>query len=155
MKQNELRPPVGAKHKPKRVGRGDSSGHGKTSGRGTKGQKARGTVRRGFEGGQLPLIKRMPRKRGFTNIFRVEYEVVNLSQLKAFPEGAEVNPEALLGAGLVRKGAPVKILGEGGLDRRLVVKANKFSASAKQKIEAAGGVAEETPYVPANAKTAI
>lgn len=146
MLQNELRPPAGSRRKRKRVGRGNASGHGTYSGRGLKGQKARsgGGVRRGFEGGQLPLIRRMARKRGFTNIFRVEYAPVNLSALSKFPAGSEVTPDALLEAGVVKnRSRPVKILGDGALDVALTVRAHKFSASARSRIEAAGGVAEE------------
>ncbi len=146
MKQNELRSALGSRHKRKRVGRGDSSGHGTTSGRGTKGQKARagGGVHPHFEGGQTPLVQRLPRKRGFTNIFRTEYSVVNLERLDIFEEGAVVTPERLVAAGLVRSPKkPIKILGEGELSSPLLVRADKFSAAARRKIEAAGGKAEE------------
>ncbi len=146
MNQHELRPPRGARHHPKRVGRGNASGHGTYSGRGLKGQKSRsgGGVRVGFEGGQLPLIRRMGRKRGFTNIFRVEYEPVNLSRLSRFPAGSEVGPESLVSAGLVKNlRRPIKILGDGALKEPLTVRAHKFSASARRKIEAAGGKVEE------------
>jgi len=142
MKQNELRPPVGAKHKRKFVGRGNGSGHGSYSGRGCKGQKARsgGGVRLGFEGGQLPLIKRLPRKRGFTNIFKTKYNVVNVGKLTIFPSGTEVTPEELLRAGLISTtGNPTKILGVGDIQHPLLVSANKFSSSAEKKILAAGG----------------
>jgi large subunit ribosomal protein L15 len=142
MKQNELRPPVGAKHRRKRVGRGDSSGHGCYSGRGIKGQKARsgGGVRLGFEGGQLPLIKRLPSKRGFTNIFKVEYNIVNVGKLDIFSPGSAVTPEELFQARLIKpSGLPTKILGEGDIHHPLLVKANKFSATAEKKIIAAGG----------------
>jgi large subunit ribosomal protein L15 len=145
MKQNELRPPVGAKHKKKRIGRGDGSGHGTYSGRGCKGQKARsgGGVRLGFEGGQLPLIKRLPRKRGFTNVFKTEYNIVNVSKLNVFPPGTEVSPKELLQAGLISSPSqPTKILGEGDIKHPLLVKANKFSLSAEKKIVAAGGKVE-------------
>ena len=146
MKQNELRPPTGARHKRKRVGRGDGSGHGTYSGRGCKGQKARsgGGVRLGFEGGQLPLIQRLPRKRGFTNVFRIEYSVVNVGKLAVFPPGTEVAPKELLGAGLI--GAldrPTKILGQGEIRHPLVITADKFSSSAEKKILAAGGRIEQ------------
>ena len=146
MLQHELRPPVGSRRKRKRVGRGNASGHGTYSGRGLKGQKSRsgGGVRQGFEGGQLPLVQRMARKRGFTNIFRVEYVPVNLSRLSKFPAGSEVTPEALVQAGVVKNlRRPVKILGDGRLDVALTVRAHKFSALARERIEAAGGVAEE------------
>ena len=142
MEQSRLKPPVGAKHRRKRVGRGDGSGHGSYSGRGCKGQKSRagGGVRTGFEGGQLPLIRRLPRKRGFVNIFRTEYSVVNVGKLKVFTPDTEVAPQELLNAGLVKTlKQPVKILGNGEIDRPLVVKADKFSAAAEKKIVAAGG----------------
>ena len=145
MKHNELHTPVGSKHKRKRVGRGVGSGHGTYSCRGLKGQKSRsgGGVHPLFEGGQNPLVKRLPYKRGFTNIFRTEYAIVNLDRLNIFPEGAEVTPEEMVSAGIV-KGLkkPIKILGEGELEQRLVVKANKFSETARNKIEAVGGRAE-------------
>jgi len=142
MKQNELRPPEGAKHKRKLVGRGDGSGHGTYSGRGCKGQKARsgGGVRLGFEGGQLPLIQRLPRKRGFTNIFKTEYNIVNVGKLAIFPSGTEVTPEELLRARLINTpDHPTKILGAGDIRHPLLVKADKFSSSAEKKILAAGG----------------
>ena len=142
MKQNELSPPVGAKRKRKLVGRGDGSGHGTYSGRGCKGQKARsgGGMRPGFEGGQLPLIKRLPRKRGFTNIFKTEYNIVNVGNLAIFPPGTEVTPEELLRAGLINiPDHPTKILGAGDIRHPLLVKANKFSSAAEKKILAAGG----------------
>jgi len=142
MKQNEVRPPAGAKHKRKRMGRGDGSGHGTYSGRGCKGQKSRsgGGVRLGFEGGQLPLIKRLPRKRGFTNVFKTEYNIVNVGKLAIFPPGTEVTPEELLRAGLIRTpDHPTKILGAGDIQHPLLVRADKFSSSAEGKIIAAGG----------------
>jgi large subunit ribosomal protein L15 len=142
MKQNELSPPLGAKHKRKLVGRGDGSGHGTYSGRGCKGQKARsgGGVRLGFEGGQLPLIKRLPRKRGFTNVFKTKYNIVNVGKLAIFPPGTEVTSEELLRAGLIRTPAqPIKILGAGDIQHPLLVRADKFSSSAEKKIIAAGG----------------
>ena len=146
MRKHELRPSSGAHHARKRVGRGNASGHGTYSGRGLKGQKARagGGVRRGFEGGQLPLIRRMARKRGFTNRFRIEYEPVNLSRLSRFPAGSEVTPETLRSTGIVKdRHRPIKVLGDGNLRAALTVRVHKFSASARQKIEAAGGTAEE------------
>ena len=146
MKQNELSPAPGSKHKRKRVGRGDGSGHGTTSGRGNKGQKSRsgGGVSPRFEGGQNPLMKRLPRKRGFTNIFRIEYAAVNLDRLDVFGEDNEVTPEKLVAAGIVRSlGKPIKVLGNGEVKGRLTVKVNKFSQAARRKIEAAGGRAEE------------
>ena len=145
MQQHNLRPPAGAKHKRKRVGRGDGSGHGSYSGRGCKGQKSRagGGVRLGFEGGQLALIKRLPRKRGFVNIFKTEYSIVNVGDLKVFSPNAEITPKELLGVGLIKSFKyPIKILGDGDIDRPLVVKANKFSAVAEKKIVAAGGKVE-------------
>jgi large subunit ribosomal protein L15 len=146
VKQNELSPAPGSKKDRKRVGRGNSSGHGTYSGRGQKGQKARagGKMRPGFEGGQLPLIKRLPKKRGFYNMFRIEYSVVNLSMLNNFEAGSEVNIASLNSAGVVKNAdRPLKVLAGGDLDRALKIKANKFSAAAKAKIEAAGGTAEE------------
>lgn len=146
MRQNELAPPAGAKHKRKRVGRGLGSGHGRTATKGTKGQKARSgySLRRGFEGGQLPLIKSLPEKRGFTNIFRIEYATINVDRLNLFEEQSEVTPQRLVEEGLVKSlKKPIKILGDGKLKKPLIVKANKFTDSAKTKIEAAGGKAEE------------
>lgn len=146
MKQHELSPAPGAKKKRKRVGRGDGSGHGNYSGRGNKGQKSRSgaKIKLGFEGGQLPLIKRLPQKRGFVNPFRKEYEVINLNRLSVFEPGSEVTPERLVAAGLVKSlRRPVKILSQGDLSHPLVIKAHKFSAAAKVKIEAIGGRAEE------------
>jgi len=146
MKQNEVRGPGGAKHKRKRVGRGDGSGHGTYSGRGVKGQNSRsgGGVRLGFEGGQLPLIKRLPHRRGFTNIFRVQYNVVNVGKLAVFPPETEVTPRELLQAGLIGTvDRPTKILGHGDIRHALVVAASKFSSSAEQKIVAAGGTTKQ------------
>ncbi|MBI4267860.1 MAG: 50S ribosomal protein L15 [Chloroflexi bacterium] len=149
MRQDELHPVPGSRKNRKRVGRGDGSGHGSFSGKGCKGQKARAgfNVKPGFEGGQLPLIKRLPRKRGFVNIFRTEYSVVNTSQLNAFESGSEVTPETLFAAGLVKSlQSPVKILAEGDIKHPLVIKAHQFSASAKTKIEAAGGSVEKIAH---------
>ena len=146
MQQHELRPPAGAKRARRRVGRGDSSGYGSFAGRGMKGQKSRsgGGVRPGFEGGQLPLSKKLPFVRGFTNIFRVEYNVVNVSSLAAFDAHSDVNPAALGDAGIVRNASkPIKILGRGEIDVPLTVAAHKFSASARRKIQAAGGTVRE------------
>jgi large subunit ribosomal protein L15 len=142
MKLHELSPAKGSKHSKKRVGRGPGSGLGKTSGKGEKGQKSRSgaSTRVGFEGGQMPLIRRVP-KRGFTNIFKVEYAVVNLAQLADF-EG-DVTPEVLVERGLVRSGRKVKVLGDGEVGKPLRVTADKFSKSARAKIEAAGGSCEE------------
>jgi large subunit ribosomal protein L15 len=142
MKQNELKPPLGAKQNRKRIGRGDGSGHGTYSGRGCKGQKARsgGGVRLGFEGGQLPLIKRLPQKRGFTNIFKTEYNIVNVGKLAIFSPGTDVTPKELLQAGLISTpNRPTKILGQGDIRHPLLLSANKFSSSAEKKILAAGG----------------
>ncbi len=128
------------------MGRGNASGHGSYSGRGQKGQKARagGKVRPGFEGGQLPIIKRLPSQRGFTNIFKVEYSIVSLDQLSRFEPGTEVTPDQLRHAGLVKgKERPVKVLAGGELQHALTVRAHAFSAAARQKIEAVGGKAEE------------
>lgn len=144
--EEKLSPAPGSKKNRKRVGRGNGSGHGTYSGRGCKGQRARAgyKMRPGFEGGQLPLIKRLPRKRGFFNLFKTEYSVVNLDQLNIFEGGSEVTSEALLAAGVLKSlQYPVKILAQGDIDKPLVVRANKFSAAAKAKIEAAGGKAEE------------
>ncbi len=149
MRQDNLSPPAGSKRARKRVGRGNASGHGTYSGRGLKGQKARTgyKVRPGFEGGQLPLIKRLPQKRGFFNIFRTEYAIVNVDKLNVFESGSEITPEKLLAAGLVKSlRQPIKILADGEVSQPFVVKANKFSAAAKAKIEAAGGKAEEVEY---------
>ena len=145
MRLHELSPAKGSKHAKKRVGRGPGSGLGKTAGRGEKGQKSRSghSQRLGFEGGQMPLIRRVP-KRGFTNIFKTEYAVVNLSQLAELPsEMTDVTPETLAERGLVRSGKPVKVLGDGEIGKALKVTANKFSKSARAKIEAAGGSCEE------------
>ena len=141
MKLHELTPSEGSRFSRRRIGRGDSSGQGKTSGRGQKGQKARGKVRVGFEGGQMPLYRRIP-KRGFTNINRKEYAVVNLDGLNRFDDGAEVTPESIKEAGLVKKSSAVKVLGNGKLNKKLTVKASKFSATAVAAIEAAGGKTE-------------
>ncbi len=140
---HDLAPASGATHYRKRVGRGPGSGHGKTAGRGNKGQKSRSGYRhqRGFEGGQMPLHRRLP-KRGFTNIFRVEYDIVNIGDLDRFDAGTAVNPAALAELRLARRNRLVKILGDGELKKALTVSAHKFSASAKARIEAAGGSCE-------------
>ena len=139
---SDLVPNEGSKKGKKRVGRGTGSGHGKTSGRGTKGQKSRSGpgVRRGFEGGQLPIMKRMPYKRGFTNIFRAEWEVVNLGTLTEHGLSGEITPQALFERGLIRSlEYPVKILGAGDTTAKIAVSAHAFSESAKAAIEKAGG----------------
>lgn len=142
MKLNELKPAAGSRYKRLRKGRGLSSGHGFTSGRGTKGQKAHGKTRLGFEGGQMPLYRQIP-KRGFTNINRKEYAIVNLASLNKFDDGTEVTPQLLMESGLVKNlKSGIKILGSGKLEKKLTVKANKFSASAVSAIEAAGGKTE-------------
>jgi len=144
MKLHELQPSAGSRKGRKRLGRGHGSGWGKTSGKGHKGQNARsgGGTRLGFEGGQTPLFQRLP-KRGFTNINRKEYAVVNLETLNRFEEGTEVTPELLIETGVVSKAkSGIKILGNGSLDKKLTVKAHKFSASAKDAIENAGGQTE-------------
>lgn len=142
MKLHELSPATGSKHTKKRVGRGPGSGLGKTAGKGEKGARSRsGWSRRpGFEGGQMPLLRRVP-KRGFTNIWRTEYAVINVAQLAEL-EG-EITPEMLVDLGLVRSGRPVKVLGDGDIARALRVTAHKFSKSAREKIEAAGGTCQE------------
>lgn len=142
VKLHELSPAEGSKHSRKRVGRGPGSGLGKTAGKGEKGQKSRQgySSRPGFEGGQMPLVRRVP-KRGFNNIWRTEHAVINVGDL-ADLEG-DVTPEVLVRHGLVRSGKPVKVLGEGEIGKPLRVSANKFSKSAREKIEAAGGSCEE------------
>jgi large subunit ribosomal protein L15 len=141
----DLKPPKGAKHSKKRIGRGQGSGQGKTAGRGHKGAKSRSgfKFKRGFEGGQMPLHRRVP-KRGFHNPFRTDYDVINLDVLAArFPEGGLVTPEALREAGLLPGGGrPLKILGRGEVGKALTVRAHKFSGAAAEKITAAGGQAE-------------
>ena len=144
MNLHELSPAEGAAKKSKRVGRGHGSGWGKTAGKGHKGQKARsgGSIRPGFEGGQMPLQRRIP-KRGFNNIFAKNIIAVNVAALEVFEDGAEVTAEALTEKGIVKKACDgIKILGNGPLTKKLTVKVNAFSESAKQKIEAAGGKAE-------------
>ncbi len=143
-KLDDLKPAPGANRKRKRVGRGDGSGHGKTSCRGHKGQGARsgGGTRPGFEGGQMPLQRRIP-KRGFHNPFRTEMAVINLQQLESYASGSEVTPESLVERGWVSgKHKKIKILGDGSLTKALTVKAHGFSARAKEKIEACGGKTE-------------
>ncbi len=145
MELSNLKPKKGARHAKKRVGRGPGSGHGKTAGRGEKGQKSRSGFSRklGFEGGQMPLHRRIP-KRGFTNIFKKEYAVINLADLERFDNGATVDEAALRAAGLVKgQNDGVKVLGNGKLSKKLTVSATKFSATAKSAIEAAGGTVQE------------
>lgn len=143
MKLNELQPAEGSRFKRLRKGRGLSSGHGFTSGRGTKGQKAHGKTRLGFEGGQMPLYRQKP-KRGFTSMNHKDYALVSLTTLNTrFEDGAEVTPEALMVAGIVKnQKSGIKVLGNGQLTKKLTVKAHQFSASAKAAIEAAGGTTE-------------
>lgn len=143
MQQHDLQPAPGSKRNKRRIGRGNGSGQGTTAGKGTKGQKARGHVRRGFEGGQIPIQKRMPYKRGFTNRFRVEYEIVNVGRLEELELEGLVDQLALARAGVVDLHRPLKILGEGELTRPLQVRADKVSAGARAKIEAVGGTVEE------------
>ena len=143
IKLHDLKPAPGSKTKKTRVGRGEGS-KGKTAGRGTKGTKARYQVPANFEGGQMPLHMRLPKLRGFKNPFRVEYQVVNVAKLaELFPEGGEVGVDDLVAKGAVRDGQLVKVLGNGELSVALTVTANAFSASAKSKIEAAGGTATQ------------
>ena len=146
MNLHDLSPAKGSKHPKKRLGRGPGSGTGKTAGRGEKGQRSRSghSHRPGFEGGQMPLIRRVP-KRGFTNIWRTEYAVVNVGDLSSLGAelGSDLNPEVLAGHGLVRRGQPVKVLGDGEVSQAIVVAAHKFSKTARAKIEAAGGRCEE------------
>ena len=146
IKQNELTPSPRSRHKKKHVGRGLGSGHGRYSGRGQKGQNSRsgGGVRLGFEGGQLPLIRRLPRKRGFHNPFRTEYAIVNVGRLDIFQPDSSVTPQLLAEARVVKSARkPIKILGSGEINHPLTVKAHKFSAVARKKIEIAGGKTEE------------
>jgi|SRR5664279_687590 large subunit ribosomal protein L15 len=143
LKLHHLRPAPGAKTAKTRVGRGEAS-KGKTAGRGMKGTKARYQVPIGFEGGQTPIHMRLPKLKGFKNPFRVEYQVVNLDRIELlFPQGGAIDVEALVGQGAVRKGLPVKVLGQGEISVAVQVTADKFSASAKTKIEAAGGSVTE------------
>ena len=143
MRVHHLRPSPGARREPRRVGRGRAAGQGKTAGRGTKGYLARNPKRLGYEGGQMPLVRRVPKKKGFTPRDPEEWAVVNVERLgRRFDEDATVTPEALAEAGLVRGRLPVKVLGRGDLDRALTVQAHAFSRSARQKIEQAGGTVE-------------
>jgi len=150
MKLHDLQPMPGSNKNRKRVGRGYSSGHGKTAGRGVRGQNSRSGGGKGpyFEGGQLPLVRRLPFKRGFFNPFRIEYAPINVEGLSIFEAGSEVTPAALVAAGLLKsERQPVVILGNGELDRPLTVRAHRFSKTARSKIEAAGGKAEELPVI--------
>ncbi len=143
LRVHHLRPAPGAKTAKTRVGRGEGS-KGKTAGRGTKGTKARNTVRQGFEGGNLPLHRKMPKLRGFVNPFRTEYQVVNLDRISIlFPDGGAIGVDELVAAGAVREGRPVKVLGTGEISVAVQVSAHAFSGSAKEKIAAAGGSATE------------
>lgn len=141
MKLHHLRPAKGSKTERTRVGRGRAGARGKTAGRGMKGTGARGKIRAGFEGGQMPLIRRVPKLKGFTNPNRVEYSPVNVEILAKYFD-SDVTPEALYQHGLAHKGSKIKVLARGELDKKLSVKAHAFSKAAKQKIEAAGGTAE-------------
>jgi large subunit ribosomal protein L15 len=141
MKLHHLRPAKGAKKARTRVGRGRAGARGKTAGRGTKGTGARGTIRAGFEGGQMPLIRRIPKLKGFKNPNRVEFAPVNVEILAKYFDG-DVTPEALYQHGLAHKGARIKVLARGELDKKLTVRAHAFSKAAREKIEAAGGTAE-------------
>jgi len=145
MRLNDLHPAPGSTHARKRVGRGTGSGHGTTAGKGTKGQKARtsGGVRPGFEGGQTPLHRRLPQRRGFRPLTRKEYAVLNLDDLDRFEAGTEVTPELFISSRLVKKVKDgIKILGDGEITKNLAVRAHKFSKAAEEKIKAAGGTAE-------------
>ena len=146
MMQHEVAPPKGARRNRKRVGRGDAAGQGSTAGRGMKGQKSRSGrgPRVGFEGGQLPIIKGLPMRRGFTNIFKTYYTLVNLDTLERFEVGEEVTPAILAERGYIRNlNRPIKVVGGGDLTKSLRVSANKFTRSARAAIEAANGTAEE------------
>lgn len=145
MKLHHLKPAEGARKDRRRVGRGRAGAGGKTAGRGTKGWGAKHNPKPGFEGGQMPFQRRVPKLKGFTNPNRVEYAVVNVEALAKVFEAGEVDPAAMLAHGLVRKGRPVKVLARGEIDRALVVKAQAFSDAAKAKIEQAGGRAELVP----------
>jgi large subunit ribosomal protein L15 len=145
MKVHELKPAPGSRRPKRRVGRGIGGKGGKTAGRGSKGQGARGTVPAGFEGGQTPLHRRTPKAKGFKNPFRIEYHVVNLSTLAGFDAGSEVSPDTLRARGLVAKQGLVKVLARGELTNPLTVRAHAFSAAAVQAIEAAGGTTEVLP----------
>ncbi len=145
MKIHDLKPAAGSHKKKQRIARGIGGKGGKTAGRGSKGQRARGSVKPGFEGGQTPLHRRTPKLKGFNNPFRVEYHVVNLDTLESFDAGTEVSPATLRARGLVAKRGLVKVLGRGELTKAVTVKAHGFSESAKAAIEAAGGSVEIVP----------
>lgn len=142
LKLHHLVPPPGSKKKRMRVGRGEAGRRGKTAGRGTKGLKARSKLRPGFEGGQTPLSMRLPKLKGFTNPNKEKFAIVNVESLNVFRKGSEVTPESLRERGLIRHKGLVKVLAEGDLEKSLTVKAHAFSASAKEKIEKAGGSVE-------------
>jgi large subunit ribosomal protein L15 len=151
---HDLRPPAGATHPRKRVGRGNASGQGTYAGKGLKGQKSRSgkNVRLGFEGGQMPIYRRMHALRGFNNRWRVPFQPVNVATLERFDDGAEVTPESLVAAGVLKNlKEPVKVLGNGALTKKLNVTAHRFSASARAKIEQAGGTATEIKPEPEEA----
>jgi large subunit ribosomal protein L15 len=145
MKLHHLKPAPGSRKKKTRVGRGEAAGKGKTAGRGTKGLKARRQSRIGFEGGQMPLMRRVPKKKGFSNPNRKEWAVINVELIAEAFGKTEANPGSMREKGLVRKGMPVKVLARGDLDTAITVKAQAFSAAAKAKIEQAGGTAEVVP----------
>ncbi len=142
MKLHHLKPAAGSTKARKRVGRGRAGSGGKTAGRGTKGTGARKTMRAGFEGGQMPLVRRVPKLKGFTNPNRIEWAVVNVEALAKVFAGGEADPASMLAHGLVRKGRPIKVLARGDIDKPVVVKAHAFSSQARAKIEGAGGRAE-------------
>lgn len=144
MKIQEIKPAAGSRKNRKRVGRGNASGHGTTSCRGTKGANSRSGAKRNsrFEGGQMPIHMRLPKLPGFRNINRVEYLPINLHRLEAFESGAEVDPQTLMDTGMINKSLPIKILGNGSISKPLTVKAHAFSKTAQEKIEAAGGKVE-------------
>ena len=159
MKISDLRPDAGSRKRKRRVGRGPGAGQGKTAGRGTKGQGARSGGGKGvyFEGGQLPLVRRLPFKRGFTNLFRIEHQEVNVEAIqKHFPKGGDVTPAALAEKGLIRnEHEPVVILGNGEISAKVSVKAHRFTKSAQEKIEKAGGSVERLEYLLTGAKATI
>ncbi len=158
MKLHELQPTPGSKRKRTRVGRGIAAGKGKTAGRGTKGQGARGGKPKGayFEGGQLPLVRRLPFKRGFNNIFRIEYQEVKVEQLELLDAGTEVTPALLAERGMIRDAVkPVVVLGNGDLSKKLTVRAHRFTKSALEKITGAGGTTEQIPLLVTGARATV